>query len=217
MDIKAAQLHGAIFLEFQKSTKMTLTRYMNLMEKQLKHRIDGPVKFKPVPDYTQLFQGKIDIIINTPVSLLILNLKLCCTRTTTENGEKFGLITLQGVERLGSHDLNFNLCLMSDFKWTSQEDLSQVPWQKITIKLPPTHLTLDAMEGNFRLAFYDHLSRWESTEIIDKKIKEIIKTRGTQHVHIADKKGDRPKQEADYDTDMRMASAPPSLPMIPTP
>ena len=59
MDNKTAQLHGSIFLEFQKSTKMTLTRYMNLMEKQLKHRIDGPVKFKQVPDHTQLFQGKI--------------------------------------------------------------------------------------------------------------------------------------------------------------
>ena len=109
MDYKTAQLHGSIFIEFQKSTKMTLTRYMNLMETQLKHRIDGPVKFKPAPDYTKLFQGKTDIIINTPVSLLIFNLKLCCTRTTTENGEKFGLITLQGVERLGSQDLNFNL------------------------------------------------------------------------------------------------------------
>ena len=61
------------------------------------------------------------------------------------------------------------------------------------------------------------MSRWESTEIIDKKINEITKTRGTQNVHISDKKGDRPKQEADYDTDIRMASAPPSLPMIPTP
>ena len=71
MDNKTAQLHGSIFLEFQKSTKMTLTRYMNLMEKQLKHRIDGQVKFRPVPDYTQLIQGKIDRIINTPVGLLI--------------------------------------------------------------------------------------------------------------------------------------------------
>ena len=159
MDYKTAQLHGSIFIDFQKSTKMTLTRYMNLMEKQLKHRIDGPVKFKPAPDYTQLFQGKTDIIINNPVSLLIFNLKLCCTRTTTENGEKFGLITLQGVERLGSQDLNFNLCMMDNFKWTSQEDLSQVQWQKITIKLPPTHLILEAMEGNFRLAFYDQMSR----------------------------------------------------------
>ena len=97
------------------------------MEKQLKHRIDGPVKFKQVPDHTQLFQGKIDIITHTPVSLLVFKLKLNCTRQTSENGEKFGLITLQGAERLGLHDLNFNLCLLKDFKWTSQEDLDADP------------------------------------------------------------------------------------------
>ena len=128
MENKTAQLHGSIFLEFRKSTKMSLTRYMTLMENQLKHRIDGQVTFRPIPDYTKLYQGKIDKIIHNSVGLIIMNLKLCCSRTTTENGEKFGHIALQGAGKLGSLDLQFNLCMMSDFKWTSKEDLSQVQW-----------------------------------------------------------------------------------------
>ena len=224
MENKTAQLHGSIFLEFRKSTKMSLTRYMALMENQLKPRIDGQVTFRPIPDYTKLYQGKIDKIIHTLVGLITMDIKLCCSRTTTENGEKFGHIAMQGTGKLGSLDLQFSLTMMSDFKWTSKEDLSQVQWQKLAIKLPPTHLNLDAMEGNFRLSFYDQMSRWEDTVIIDSKIQDIIKERGTQNVammdtlgHKTQPKGARPKQGVGYNTNMRVASAPSSLPLTPTP
>ena len=112
LGITKTRMEGAIILDFQKSTKITLTRYLNLMEKQLKNKIDGHVQFQPIPNQTQLFQGRIDIQTDTPVNLLVFKLKLNCTRQTSENGEKFGVITLQGTERLGVHDLTINLCLL---------------------------------------------------------------------------------------------------------
>ena len=186
MENKSDQLHGSIFLEFRKSTKMSLTRYMTLMEHQLKPRVDGPITFRPIPDYTKLYQGKISKIIQTSVGLILMDVKLCCSKTTNENGEKFGHIALQGTGKLGSMDLQFSLTMMDDFKWASKEDLSQVQWQQLSIKLPPTHLSLDAMEGKYRLSFYEQMARWENTEIIDTKIKEIIKERGTQQVKMMD-------------------------------
>ena len=128
-------MEGEILLDFQKSTKITLSRYLNLIEKQLQSKIEGPVQFLPIPNQTQLFNGRIDIQTGTPGNLLVFNLKLNCIRQKSETGEQFGLITLQGTERLGVNDLIFNLCLLKDFRYTSQEDMMVIPWQGITIKL----------------------------------------------------------------------------------
>ena len=116
MENKSGHLQGSIFLEFRKSTKMSLTRFMNLMGHQLKPRVDGPITFRPIPDYTKIYQGKISKIIQTSVGLILMDVKLCCSRTTNENGEKFGHIALQGTGKLGSLDLQFSLTMMDDFK-----------------------------------------------------------------------------------------------------
>ena len=111
MENKSGHLQGSIFLEFRKSTKMSLNRFMNLMGHQLKPRVDGPITFRPIPDYTKLYQGKINKIIQTSVGLIVMDLKLCCSRTTNENGEKYGHIALQGTGTLGSLDLQFSLTM----------------------------------------------------------------------------------------------------------
>ena len=72
------------------------------------------------------------------------------------------------------------------------------------------------MEGSFKLAFHDNFTRWERVEVIEKRVSEIVKTRETQRVTLSDRNDNRPRQEAGYDRDMKMASAP-SLPMVPTP
>ena len=88
------------------------------------------------------------------------------------------------------------------------------------------------------------MSRWEDTVIIDNKIQDIIKERGTQNVammdtlgHKTQPRGARPKQGggdnmknevrqediiepshlANKNTNMRAASAPSILPLTPTP
>ena len=173
-------MEGTIILDFQKSTKMTLTRYLNLMERQLRSKIDGPVQFQAIPNQTQLFQGWIDIQTGTPSNLLVFKLKLNCKRLTSETGEKFGEITLHGTERLGVHELTFNLCLLKDFKYTTQEDLMVIPWQEITIKLPPTHLTVQSRVGSFRLDFGNNFSRWEREEVIQERVYKIKEKREVQ-------------------------------------
>lgn len=209
-------MEGAILLDFQKSTKITLSRYLNLMEKQLKSKIDGPVQFLPIPNQTQLFNGRIDIQTGTPVNLLVFKLKLNCIRQTSETGEKFGLITLQGTERLGVHELTFNLCLLKDFHYTSQEDMMVIPWQEITIKLPPTHLTVNSREGSFKLTFDNNFTCWARVEVIQKRVDQIVEKREIQRVDTANRKDKRSGQEAGYDRNIKLASAP-YLPMVPTP
>ena len=184
MENKSGHLQGTIVLEFRKTTKMSLNRFLNLMGHQLKSSVDGPINFRPIPDHMKLYQGKINKIIQTSVGLIVMNLKLSCSRTTNENGEKYGHIALQGTGSLGSLDLQFSLTLMENFKWATKEDLTQIKWQQLSMKLPPTHLSLDAMEGKYSLSYYEQMARWENSVNIDTKIADIIKKRGTQQVQV---------------------------------
>ena len=130
-------MQGEIMLDFQKSTKITLSRYIQLMERQLGSKIAGPVQFREIPNRTQLFQGWIDTPTGNPNKLLVFKLKLYFKRLVSETGEQCGEITLQGTETWGANELTFNLCLLRDFKYSTQEDMMLIPYQDITIKLPP--------------------------------------------------------------------------------
>ena len=105
-------MEGEIMLDFQKSTKITLSRYIQLMERQLGSKIAGPVQFREIPNRTQLFQGWIDTQTGNPNNLLVFKLKLYCKRLISETGEQCGEITLQGTETWGGNDLTFNLCCL---------------------------------------------------------------------------------------------------------
>ena len=154
-------------------------------------------------------------------------------------------IALQGTGSLGSLDLQFSLTLMENFKWATKEDLTQIQWQKLSMKLPPTHLSLDAMEGKYRLSYYEQMARWENIKTIETKVADIITKRGTQQVHLLDpngtqtrSEGGKPGQGGEYkinneirqgdntkhspnneiqNMNMKVASAPQYPPMIPTP
>ena len=206
-------MEGAIILDFKKSTKITLSRYLQLMERQLRSKIAGPMQFQEIPNQTRLFQGWIDIQTGTPSNFLVFKLKLNCKRLTSETGEKFGEISLQGTERWGVNELTFNLCLLKDFKYTTQEDMMVIPWQDITIKLPPTHLTVHSRGGSFRLSFGNNFSCWEKEEVIQRRVYKIIEKRETQKVNMETKYGNRSGQGAGFDPSNKLASAP----MVPTP
>ena len=70
-------MEGEIMLDFQKSTKITLSRYIQLMERQLGSKIAGPVQFREIPNQTQLFQGWIDTQTGNPTTSWYSNLN--CT------------------------------------------------------------------------------------------------------------------------------------------
>ena len=90
-----------------------------------------------------------------------------------------------------------------------------IPWQEITIKLPPTHLTVHSRGGSFRLDFDNNFSRWEREEVIQERVCEIIKKREVQKVspYVEKKYGNRSGQGAGFDQNIMLASAP----MVPTP
>ena len=88
-------------LDVQKSTKISLSRYIQLMERQLESKIAGPVQFLEIPNRTQLFQGWIDTPTGNPNNLLVFKLKLYCKRLVSETGGQCGEITLQGHETWG--------------------------------------------------------------------------------------------------------------------
>ena len=159
------------------------------MGHQLKTRVDGPINFQTIPDHMKIYQGKVNKVIQTSVGLLVTNLKLGCSRKTYEDGEKYGHIALLGQGSLGSLDLQFSLTLMENFKWVTREDLTQIQWQQLSMKLPPTHISLDTMEGKYRLSYYEQMARWEHSGTIDTKIAEIIKERGTQTVKMEQPRG----------------------------
>ena len=207
-------MEGKIILDFQKSTKITLTRYLDVMERMISNKIDGPIQFLTLPNQTQLFHGWIDIQTGTPNNLLVFKLKMHCKRMTSENSENLGEITLHGTERLGMNELTFNLCLLKDFRYNTQEDLMVIPWQEITIKLPPTHLTVQSRVGSFRLDFGNNFSRWVREEVIQERVYKIKEKREVQKVaQHTDKYGNRSGQGADFDPNIK----PPSAPMVPTP
>ena len=63
------------------------------------------------------------------------------------------------------------------------KDLAQTQWQQLSMKIPPTHIRLETLEGGkFRLTYFDKLARWEESENIDSKVATIMKERGTQRV-----------------------------------
>ena len=171
----SGHLQGSILLEVRKTTKMSLSRFLKLLANQLTTRIDGPIEFQPIPDHMELYQGKVNRVIQTTVVLIVINLKLSCTRKTHEDGEKYGHIALVGNGSLGLLNLACSVTLMENFKWVTREDLAQIQWQTLCMKLPPTHIRLETMEGQFRLSYYEKMARWEDTETIDTKISRYYK------------------------------------------
>ena len=101
----SGHLEGSILWEVRKTTQMSLTRFLKLMSNQLTTRIDGPVEFQPIPEAMELYKGNINRVVQTPVGHIDINLKLCCTRKTDDDGGKHGHIALVGNTSLGSLNL----------------------------------------------------------------------------------------------------------------
>ena len=108
-------MQGEIMLDFQKSIKISLSRYIQLMERQLGSKIAGPVQFREIPNRTQLFQGWIDTPTGNQNNLLVFKLKLHCKRLTSDTGEQCGEITLQGTQTWGGKCLNIQYMFTKGF------------------------------------------------------------------------------------------------------
>ena len=134
-----SQVEGSILWEVRKTTQMSLTRFLKLLANQLTTRIDGPVEFQPIPEAMELYKGNINRVVQTPVGHIDINLKLCCTRKTDNDGGKHGHIELVSNASLGSLTLACSMTLMDDFQWSTREDLAQTQWQQLNT--PPPHQT----------------------------------------------------------------------------
>ena len=116
----SGQLEGSILWEVRKTTQMSLTRFLKLLANQLPTRIDGPVEFQPIPEAMELYKGNINRVVQTPVGHIDINLKLCCTRKTDNDGGKHGHIALVSNASLGSLTLACSMTLMDDFQWITR-------------------------------------------------------------------------------------------------
>ena len=84
--------------------------------------------------------------------------------------------------------------------------MTLIPFQDITIKIPPTHLSVNSRGGSFRLSFGENFSCWEKEEIIQERVVKILEKRKTQTVKI-------PTPGPGFDPINML----PSAPMKPTP
>ena len=94
-------------LDVQKSTKISLSRYIQLMQRQLEGKIAGTVQFLEIPNRTQLFQGWVETPTGNTNNLLVFQLKLHCKKLISESGGLCGEITLEGHETWGGQELTF--------------------------------------------------------------------------------------------------------------
>ena len=88
-------------LEVQKSTKISIARYLQIMQRQLEGKIAGTIQFLEIPNRTQLFRGWVETPSGNTTNLLVFKLKMHCRRLESEAGGQCGEITLEGQETWG--------------------------------------------------------------------------------------------------------------------
>ena len=140
-------LQGTILWEVKKTTQMSLIRFLRLLANQLMTRIDGPIEFQPIPNQMDLHKGRVNRVVQTPLGHIDVSLKLSCTRQTNPDGGTHGHIALEGRASLGTLNLACSMTLMEGFQWVTREDLSQIHWQQLCLKIPPTHIRLETLMG----------------------------------------------------------------------
>ena len=73
-------------LEVQKSTRISIARYLQIMQKQLEGKIAGTIQFLEIPNRTQLFRGWVATPTGNTTNLLVFKLKMHCRRLESESG-----------------------------------------------------------------------------------------------------------------------------------
>ena len=179
-------MEGEILLEVQKTTKISIARYLQIMQGQLEGKIAGTIQFLEIPNRTELFRGCIEKLSGNTPNLLVFNLKMHCRRLESEGGSQCGEITLEGQETWGGQVLKFNICLLRDFHYSTHEDLLLLPFQEIQIKIPPTHLIVTSNRVSYRISFSDNYANWEEEKTIQLRVEKIIIDRKTHKIKPGD-------------------------------
>ena len=172
-------LNGTIKWELRKTTQMSLVRFLKLLAQQLTSRVEGTIEFQPLPNTMDLYNGQVSRAVQTPLSHINVNFKLSCTRQTNLEGGTHGHIALVGRATLGTMTLSCSMTLMEGFQWITREDLGQIKWQELNLKIPPTHIHLVTLVGDvYRLTYFQSLAKWETYESITLNMETILKKGG---------------------------------------
>ena len=155
-------------LEVQKTTRISIARYLQIMQRQLEGKIAETIKFDEIPNMTQVYKGKIKKPLENTTNLLVFNLGIACRRMISDGGSHCGELTLEGKDKWGGQDLKIEISLLKDFIFPTPEVLLLLPFQEIQIKIPPTQLTFNTENGSFKINFSDNNVKWEE----EKKIKK---------------------------------------------
>ena len=169
-------------LEIQKTTKISIARYLQIMQRQLEGKMAETIKFKEIPNITKVYEGQIKETLENATNLLVFDLKMQCRRVITEGGNQYGVLSLEGQTNWEGQDLEIKICLMKDFTLPTPEDLLLLPFQEIQIKIPPTQLTSNTKKGSFRINFSEHNVRWEEERDINSRMAKIITDRKTHEI-----------------------------------
>ena len=169
-------------LEIQKTTKISIARYLQIMQRQLEGKIAETIKFKEIPNITQVYEGKIKETFENTTNLLVFDLKMHCRRVISEGGNQCGVLSLEGQDKWGGQDLEFKICLLKDFTLPTPEDLLLLPFQEIQIKIPPTQLTFNTKNGSYKINFSDNNVKWEEEKTIRSRMAKILTDRKTHEI-----------------------------------
>ena len=58
-------LEGTIKITIQKTTKISIARYLNIMQQHLEGKLAESIKFMDIPNETEVYKGKIKHTIGT--------------------------------------------------------------------------------------------------------------------------------------------------------
>ena len=169
-------------LEVQKTTKISIARYLQIMQRQLEGKIAETIKFNEIPNITEVYRGRIEKPFENTTNLLVFNMKMHCRRMVSEGGSQCGELSLEGLDKWGGQDLKFRISLLKDFTFPTPEDLLLLPFQEIQIKIPPTQLTFNTENGSFKINFSDNNVKWEEEKNIRSRMAKILTDRKTHQI-----------------------------------
>ena len=125
-------------ITIQKTTRISITRYLQIMQQQLEGRLAAKIQFMDIPTETKVYEGKFKKKMENATNLLIFDLQLECKKVITEEGNQFGLLSLAGQTNWEGQDLKIKFCLMEKLTLPTPEDMLSLPLQIIQIKIPMT-------------------------------------------------------------------------------
>ena len=67
-------------ITIQKTTRISIARYLQIMQQQLEGKLAETIKFMDIPNETEVYKGKIKQQLENATNLLVFDLKLECRK-----------------------------------------------------------------------------------------------------------------------------------------